>query len=80
MSFFKSKPVEQHPAEVEPFDAWTIKTTGPNGSTMNLRGSVWLGEDSGLSLLFIDAIADGLRRAGFEPEVTLERRTVEARS
>ena len=64
----------------EPFYRWEITSDlNDNGVTYRLGGMVNSWPDDSDPLTFVDAIADGLRRAGFNPQVTLKRESVERR-
>jgi hypothetical protein len=72
MSWFrKSKP---EPVAVDAFESWEIQSHLADGTGYKLSGHVGSFADPVEVLRYADAIADGLRRAGFDAEVTLTRK------
>jgi len=71
----------REPQPVEPFSKWQMLVPLSNGSTFDISGlsGVGHGITSEEELSLVDAIADGLRRAGFDPKVILTREVKQQR-
>lgn len=79
MTFWKRD--EETPIAEAPMSGWKIETALPNGKGATLNGSIYLkdGGDEREYLRYIDAVAHGLRVAGYKPVVTIERKQVTKR-
>lgn len=76
MSWFRKRKVEP---VVEPISGWEIVTNFADGTRYTLNGGYLGGVDTAECLRYVDALADGLRAAGFDAEVEITRETVTRR-
>lgn len=75
LAWWRRPPTQTPPADLPPITKWHIEADLPNGGQFTLTGLVYPEDDETLILAIADALADGLRRAGFPTETTITRET-----